>query len=246
MESKYIMKYAMPVDPKVLEDDFESDERVKDIPRLVELLQSVDEDTYYTVAREVNEIVTELWLYIDSKTGINLRDREKLLPIFQEYSRLSKRIAKAKGTAEVIYRGVYLPERYGDLLSETFGTQTGEIDISGHKGIKTILENLAYGMRSWTYDYKFALSFSQTKRELKDVIVFVLDSNFSRNIVLNGDALIHFIKSDFFMDAQRYDFKYPHVPVDPNEYIVYLKNPKIKSVTRKLSMGQYIWEVKIK
>ncbi len=227
-------KYAMPVDPRVLQDDFESDERVKDIPRLVELLQSVDEDTYYTVANEVNEIVSELWLYIDSKTGINLRDREKLLPVFQEYSRLSKRYSRFP--ADVIYRGVYPPAIYGDLLSDTFGTQEGEIDISKHKRIKTLLENLAYGLRSWTYNYGFAKSFAL---ESKEVIIFVLDSN-SKGIVLNGDALIRFIKS-----KEKY-FGSHEIPVDASEYIVYLKNPKIKSVTRELVIDQYIWTVTIK
>jgi len=237
-------KYGMAVDPRVLEEDYESDERVNDIPHLVELLQSVDEDTFHRVSDEVNEIITELWLYIDTKTGINLRDREKLLPIFKEYSRLSKRYDT--NIPNALYRGVTLPAIYGDLLSETFGTQEGEIDISEYKAIENLLEGLAYGLRSWTNEYDYALGFTTTTRAIKDAIVFVLDSNLSKNIVLNGDALIQFIKISFRKNLTKDNFKSPFLPVDQSEYIVHLKTPKIKSVTRKLVSSKYIWVVTIK
>jgi hypothetical protein len=234
----YKYKYAMPVDPKVLKQDFESSSEVKEINEILDLMRSVTPNTFHTVSRQVNSAVINLWLFIDSKSGINLRDREKVLPIFEEYARLCD--GYSEGLPTDLFRGVSLPEIYGDLLSETFGTQTGTIKLT--REIKTIFENLAYGLRSWTTDPRYALGFTQFTKGVKDPIIFNLSDNFEDDVVLDGNALRKFLS---YMPEYRSREK-SVMPVDNSEYIVFLKKPKIKSVTRTHFKGnQYVWRVNI-
>ena len=85
------MKYAMPVHPKVLEKDFESDEYVSDdIDRLMGLLSVKNSMSDFSKSdiEFVKSKIQSLWFLINLKRGINLRDREKLEPIFLELNRI--------------------------------------------------------------------------------------------------------------------------------------------------------------
>ncbi|NDB60686.1 hypothetical protein EB001_19910 [bacterium] len=231
---RYPYKYAMPVDPKVLEHDFESHELVDDIPSFVKLLKSVNPDTYGTIATEVNKFTYELWGHVEVRKGISLRDREKLLPVFKEFSRLSEEYNLKKPTT--LYRGVNIPQFYNKLLEESFGDQVGEIDLDQYKKVKDVFEGLAYGLRSWS-DYEHtAESFTDFKLES---IIFIL-KNPSPHIVLNGLAL-HKLNRKVKSEVK---------PVDIDEFIVQLKNPKVLSAKRlkiedDWGAEHYYWKVLI-
>jgi hypothetical protein len=213
-------KYAMAVDPKVLKHDFESDEKVNSIPEFLQLMRSVDEHTFYTIAEEVNYFVDALWGRIENKIGINLKDREKLLPIFQEYHRISESFSYIPNE---LYRGVSLPRVYGNILKKTFGNKIGEVDLKKHKEIEKIFEGLAYGLRSWSNEQDTAMGYSFGEGES---IIFILIPE-ERNVVLDGNALIQLIENteDISEDIP--------IPVDYNEYIVYLKKPEIVHAYKK-------------
>ena len=231
-------KYAMPVDPKILQQDFESYKTVKNISRIVKLMKSLDEHTFtqkVEEAEKINIFVGGLWLHINTGFGINLKDREKLLPIFQEYHRLSKSFST---WYDYLYRGVYLPNAYGDILEETFGNiEEGYVDLQNHKEIEKIFEGLAYGLRSWTDELSLAKFFS---RQGKERIIFVLDED-RGNVVLEGNALIQLIQEiKYGVGERRYPF-----PLDRSEYIVYLKNPKITNVYKEIDGSQTYWFVNV-
>jgi len=87
------MKYAMPVDPRVLEKDFESTPgSIQDIEDMVKILISVvkPKDISPQALEYINQTISKLWFRINKKTGINLRDREKLIPLFSELNRIFK------------------------------------------------------------------------------------------------------------------------------------------------------------
>ncbi len=227
---RYNYKYAMPVDRKVLEYDFESDDSVDDIPEFLKLMRSVDEHTFYKIADEVNSFVGGLWNNIDSQFGINLRDREKLLPIFQEYHRISESFSYIPAE---IYRGVYLPSVYGNILEETFGDMIGTVNLKKHKKIGKIFEGLAYGLRSWSNEQYKARGFASYGRER---IMFVLMPQ-EGDVVLDGNALIELTKS---IEDRNEDIPFP---VDEDEYIVYLKNPKIVHAYKQQDYDRSYWVV---
>jgi hypothetical protein len=225
-------KYAMPMDPRVLEYDFESDDSVDDIPHIVKILRSVDDTTYPEVRAQVNSLVYDLWGNIEKRIGINLKDREKLLPVFREFSRLSRKYSK---TPRALYRGVSMPEVYESLLEDTFGNQVGKINLDLYRNIKTIFENLAYGLRSWTLEEKKAQGFGNLRDYDSEIIVFHLHK--TDDIVLDGNALIQLIN-----ESRGTNYWEP-IPVDRQEYIVYLVDPKILSATRHLIGDTYVWNI---
>ena len=131
------MKYAMPVHPKVLEKDFESDEYVsEDIDRLMGLLSVKNSMSDFSKSdiEFVKSKIQSLWFLINLKREINLRDREKLYPVFKEMNR----VFKGNKTIPVAYRGVRMP------LFSPRGISNNDPEV------KEILEGLAYGLRSWT------------------------------------------------------------------------------------------------
>ena len=159
--------------------------------------------------------LSKLWFYINKKTGINLRDREKLYPIFKQLSRIF-------GTKEynTLYRGVRLPKGpFENLLTEmTVGT--GDPDLR----VLTILENLAYGLRSWTSKKDIAIQgWGVRPGETRDVVIFKIHNP---DIVLDTNQFTRVIQQDFGI-------------FDLHEVIIYLKDPEVLDI-EVLSPGVYL------
>ena len=107
----------MPMDSKVLESERYS-KGLDIIPYLLSLLKKVNLKNFFTYESEIRELTNKLW-YLNFDKGISLRDREVLLPVFQEYSRILKPYEE---TPSVIYRGVSLPNIYKKVITNTFGS----------------------------------------------------------------------------------------------------------------------------
>ena len=200
-----MFKRAMPVDPKLLEKDFESSSLVSRIPSLVKTLKQLKTTEHYEYldsTYELSKTISELWFNINHKYGINLRDREKLYPVFKEISRIF-------GTQQhdVLYRGVRLPKGPDENLLTDMTIGTGDPDLR----VLTILENLAYGLRSWTSKQKIAVEgWGIRSGETRDVVIFKIHNP---EIVLDTNQFTKLVQ----------DFEI----FDLHEVILYLKDPEV-------------------
>ena len=202
-----MFKRAMPVDPKLLEKDFESSPEVALIPEMVRTLKSLqtpEQYEYLDSTYQISKTMSELWFNINHKYGINLRDREKLYPVFKELSRIF-------GTQQhsVLYRGVRLPKGPDQNFLTRMNNEKGEPDLR----ILTILENLAYGLRSWTSRKKTAISgWGIRPGDTRDVIIFKIHN------------------PEIVLDTNKFSDKLIHLDVyifDNHEVILYLKDPEV-------------------
>jgi hypothetical protein len=204
---------AMPADPRILEQDFESSEdALSDIESLLFILRAKKSKLDIT-EKEKDFIVTKinrLWFDINNKRGINLRDREKLLPIFQELDRLIGKTHKPS----FVFRGVNLPKYDPLALSEAYGTVSYDEPFKPNSRITQQLEYLAYGLRSWSSSNADAHTWAKGHYN-RDRLVFRIQDP---DVVLDGTAVLQFFKSGSMFD------KY--------EYVLNLQDPKIISVTR--------------
>ncbi len=201
-------RYSMPVHPDVLKRDFKSSPRISEIPHVLNILEDIqDAQEYVDTDREyhISSFLHHLWFAVDSKTGINLRDREKLYPVFQELGRIFPPI----GNTREAYRGVRLPRgEYQNLLFETFP------DSMDNPLVLQILENLAFGLRSWSKEDTIALEvWAKSKGRERDIILFK---------VLNPDIVID---ADSFKRKARIDRIF-----DDNEVVLNIENPEILDI----------------
>ena len=233
----YNYKYAMPVDPKVLEQDFES-QGLDTIPELISLLKSIRSvDEYDEFDDIVRTQISDLWFLTNKGQGINLRDREKLLPVFQELSRIFK---KEEYLPSTLYRGVTLPSIYKNLLTQTFIEDLDgrdRVDLHSHPEVIQKVENLAYGLRSWTKDYDIADEWSYG-RDTHDSIIFQSSSKYA---VLDCNSYLNTMWETIKMKQKR-------MPFDFEEVICHLENPKvsyIQMIEEKTTTSTF-WLVKIR
>jgi len=228
-------KYGMAVDPRVLEEDYES-EGADNIPELIHLLKSIRSvEEYEAVDDIVRTQISDLWFLTNKGKGINLRDREKLIPVFQQLSRIFK---KEEFLPSTVYRGVTLPKIYKNLLTQTFIEDLDSrdrVDLHSHPEVIQKVENLAYGLRSWTADYDIANDWSYGGEE-HDSIIFEAPSHFA---VLDCNS---------YFNTMWEKIKTKMMPFDANEVICYLDNPKVTDIQRieeKATTSSY-WLVKIR
>jgi hypothetical protein len=208
MGSKNKMKYAMSMDPRVLQHDFVST-GLDDIPKIVSILKSISSPSMYDP--QVSKMLHFLWFNISEGKGINLRDREKLLPIFKEYARIFKQGESHYTTA---YRGVILPTVYDNLISKN---KDNLDNLDSIPLVKKVLESLAYGLRSWSNNLDIARSWAGFGSY--DSVVFI-----QRNPKIIFDCNSYF---KFFQEDELYP------PFDRGELVRYLKNPKVLSIKRE-------------
>jgi len=232
----YFTKRAMSVHPKVLKQDFESSPRVNDIPKVTALLKLVKNKKHiYPLAFN---ILKELWSDIDLKIGINLRDREKLYPLFKEISRII-----GVGYYPFAYRGVRLSRWDGLAISETYpDLEIGDViynpeepRVVGH------LKSLAYGLRSWSPEKQLSLIWSSYKKnDKRDRILFRISEP---KLLLDANS---FGRDSPFLSKGEWnpsleDAEYSIF--DWNEIILYIKNPQILSI-EKIEGDIYLISVK--
>jgi len=223
---RYNYKYGMAVDPRMLEHDFES-EGLDAIPQILDMFKSIKTiEGFIEKEPYIRYLTNKIWYAINLGKGINLREREKILPVFKEYSRILKQYEKVPNE---IYRGVKLPNSYKTLLTD-----------SKEEDLKEILENLAYGLRSWTKDKDTASTWAwDFTRPDTDSVSFKY---------LNPDYVFD-CDSYFSVMDNRLDYvPVPELPFDMEEVICYVKNPKIISIDkkeRKKSSKAHFWEVVI-
>ena len=235
-------KYAMPVDPRVLKKDFETDSSVNLnslLRRIGKLLPLKDANPLYL--KMVNEAFYTLWAQIDNKVGINLSDRENLVPHFT----LMGKLVRPKAL-KFAYRGVRLSSYEPKLLSQTYPaikksggviTNPQEIEVLSH------LEGLAYGLRSWTDSKGAAANWALGNKgnhvdPKKDKVVFICPNpNVLFDVTKYWDAL-----DKYHEETERWDI-YGRFPFDYNEKIIYLQNPKIQQISFDKNIG--IWYVTV-
>ena len=222
MNKRFYIRRAMGLDPRVIEKDFESEPILDQVEEVAEKLKTIDnrkelwaynDETAWRNPEEgtqddgrVLELLRKLWYPTDVSYGINLRDREKLYPLFKELGRLF-------GTAEYpyAYRGVSIPESvYGKKFLDKNYIPGEPISPL----VRQVLENLAYGLRSWAYTEYKAKMFA-TKFKSKQPVVFVLKNP---NVILDGD---NFIQKSNYYNA-----------VDQFEIVLYLRDPKVLSIEK--------------
>jgi len=217
---RFYTKYAMPVDPRILEKDFETPDSLREgityFTNILKEYQEIDKARDLPFLSELSQFVHEAWFSVNEKRGISLRDREKLYPLFKEMQRLFGRGAEVVDTA---YRGVKLPRIAGPTaLTDTYPNSMEDKKLVHH------LENLAYGLRSWTTSDSTAAAWASGYADdtwerpgERDRIVFKIDHP---KVILNANNVL-----DFFKDIIN-----PGEVFDANEVIVYMKNPKVKSI----------------
>jgi hypothetical protein len=216
---RYNNRYAMPVHPKVL--DYKSDSLINSILE-IEFILKDRTDFEPNEISYLNETLHNLWYRINHKQGINLRDREKLLTVFQELSR----IFGGSKNVPVAYRGTRLSRFDPNALSRTFPYTMEHPEVIEH------LENLAYGLRSWSQKPKSAYRWAKgsSDGDTRDRVVFKV---LNTEVVLDANPV-----NKFFNDNLDYDTGYLSV-FDNNEVILYMRNPKVISFDN-------IWEVEVK
>jgi len=218
------IKRAMPLHPKVVEKDYQSDQSVDEISDILMMLEGVeDPDEYSDLEYFFNPKLRRIWFNINLKKGINLSDREKLLPIFQELNRIFG-VKKALNA----YRGVRLSNFDPNALSETYpNLGIGETVIPKEPRIIEHLEGLAYGLRSWSRKVKPAVDWANSKDPTtKDKVIFKIQTP---EVIVDANPILDVIDKSFS-------------PFDWDEVILFVKNPKIVSIKNKSP----IWEVTIK
>ena len=221
MDKRFYIRRGMAVDPKVLEADFESEPIISQVEEVTERLKTIEnrkelwaynDETAWVDQEEgiqgdgrVLELLRRLWFPMDTRWGINLRDREKLYPLFKELGRLF-------GTAEYpyAYRGVYIPDIYGKKFLEKNYIPGEPITPV----VRQVLENLANGLRSWAYTQYKAKMFA-TKYKNKEPVIFVIQNP---KVILDADSFI--LKSNYY-----------HA-MDQFEVILYLRDPKVVSIEK--------------
>jgi len=187
----------------------------------------------------VREKIQSLWFLINHKRGINLRDREKLEPVFRQIARILKTNESDK--PPYCYRGVRLSNFDPTALSDHYDVMDYDVEFKP-KNFRILehLEGLAYGLRSWSEKYYDAVHWA-TQNKLKDRVIFKIKNP---DIVLDTTpVMLHFKSTRMF---------------DPHEFILNLKNPTIVSV-KKIDESQYggdlddydytvgnLWEVEVK
>ncbi|NDB59219.1 hypothetical protein EB001_12305, partial [bacterium] len=161
--------------------------------------------------------------------GINLRDREKLLPVFKQLGRIFKKYTRLP---QLIYRGVVLPEAFGTIL-------TDKLPYTENKeSIFNLIDGLAYGLRSWTDSKKNAIYWADNKDfPNRDSVVFISDTT---DVIFDCNAFFNVIDSTGIRirDTER--------PFDRDEFITYKQKPRVSNITRVYDRryGDYgIWEV---
>ena len=228
---RYNNKYAMPVDPRALEQDFKTPRgTIADINHALKNLKGADtaDDLNYLKLESLAKKVRRLWFKINLKEGINLKDRERLYPLFKEMNR----VFDGNKTVPVAYRGVRMPRFSPRGVSEN------------DPNVKEILEGLAYGLRSWTSDPIMANSWASgaaddtpEKAKGRDKVVFEIENP---QVVLDCNKVLrYYIRTlrDFFQDEG--------YPFDWDENILKLDNPKVLSIRKKEGYDDlYIVKVK--
>ena len=209
-------RYAMPVHPKVLENDFENTIDLNKIDEIYSFLKGkelddVTEDTFTEIALYLKKT----WFSIDLKEGINLRDREKLAPVFSEMNR----IFKGRQEIKKAYRGVRLSNFDPNALTRTYPNSINDPEVLEH------LEGLAYGLRSWTDSRGTAFDWALSKPKAnKDRVLFEIDYP---EIVLDSNPIFKYSRESF---------------LDNGEVILYIKNPKILDID--FNYTHYIIKIK--
>ena len=229
-------KYAMPVDPRVLQHDFESDGS-NVIPKLLKLLRKIgDHYDFRDHEKNIRNWTNRLWFDINTSKGINLREREQLLPIFEEYHRIFKQF---EDVPSVLHRGLTLPAK---VFKTPFISES--IDPSNDPEVIGVLENLAYGLRSWTRYINEAITWANYKEQEKhlDSVVFKYRNP---DYVFDCDAYFK-VMYDFLDQNNIPLYKYPF---DQHEVICFLKDPEIKSIsqlgTKSERHNSHIWLVEV-
>ena len=232
-------KYAMPVDPRVLEQDFESTPgSIQDIEDMVNILISVvkPKDISPQVLVYINQTISKLWFRINKKTGINLRDREKLIPLFAELDR----IFKSKERHYVAYRGARLARYDGNAISEVYARlklKGSVVNNSKEPRVVNHLESLAYGLRSWSSEMGDAINWAsghidggKDKISDRDQILFLLRGP---NVILDANPTIKYFNKVLKDSKPMFD---------NNELLVHVNNPKIMSIER-ISFTKPVYQV---
>jgi len=202
-------RYAMPVHPKVLEKDFENTVDINTIPEIYNILKGkslsdLDDDTL----KSMTKYLEKAWNSINYKKGVNLRDREKLAPVFQELNRIlfgRKKVSKA-------YRGVRLSNFDPNALSRTFPNSINDPEVLEH------LEGLAYGLRSWILEKEGAEHWANSPyiHTEKDMVILEIKNPV---VVLDSEVVIDLTS------------KFDHFIVDTDEVVLNIKNPKILKIS---------------
>jgi len=202
-------KYAMPVHPKVLEKDFETTVDINTIQDIYLTLKGKElEDIPKDTLSEVGIYLEKAWYRINRRQGINLRDREKLAPVFSELNR----IFKGRQQVNKAYRGVRLSGFDPNALSRTFPNSIQDTDIREH------LESLAYGLRSWTDSMSIADEWARDKPTEKDQVLFEIDNP---DIVLDSLNLNKYLRKIYLPNF-----------IDDEELVLNIKNPKILDISQ--------------
>jgi len=223
-------KYAMPVDPKALSEDYESEKgALKDIEDVLHLLRYTrsSSDLDSRKATYVNNILSRLWYKINSRQGINLRDREKLVPVFEEMNRLFP--MRTQYTSA--YRGVRVSKWDPTILRDTYPDSINDPRVLEH------LESLAYGLRSWSSVLDLAEAwasgeYSNKKHSDKDMVIFEI---INPDVILDANPVLRFFN------------RYGVNMFDEDELLIHVKNPKIISIEKyRVWKYQSCYLVKIK
>jgi hypothetical protein len=217
MGSRGEMRYAMPVDPRILEKDFESSSNLDSkIENVLELLKLPEEEH---IKESINNILSDLWFSINKKQGVNLRDREKLLPVFEEL----EKVYGNKSRYMLAHRGVRAPRIDPNFISETYPYLEGVLKNPKEPRVVNQLKSLAYGLRSWTSNIDEAMEWSSGQRDPSKVL--------GRDIII-----FEIVKPDIILDATpvlRNFMGFNKVMFDIDELIIFVKNPTILSIVEK-------------
>jgi hypothetical protein len=187
-------RYAMPVHPDVLKKDFETTIDLNNIAKMYLSLKDKSlKDLKENNLKRIGVYLEEAWFDINNKTGVNLRDREKLAPIFYELNRIfggDKVVDKA-------YRGVRLSSFDPNAISKNYSKAIKNPNVLEH------LEGLAYGLRSWSTDEFEAERWAirDTKKAKKDMVIFQIDMP---EVVLDSTPVNEYYKKthyQYFLDT---------------------------------------------
>jgi len=225
-------KYAMSVHPKILEKDFKTDQATffniailtKKLKKIDDL-EKLDTNQLSLLLKGLNKFLSKTWFEINLRKGINLKNREMLVPLFKQMNRLF-----AYGEdfyPGSLYRGVRLSRVLGPTaLSDNYPDSINDPKVLEH------LESLAYGLRSWTkYEYEaedWAKGIADKDTESakgRDLVIFEI---ISPNIILDADDVISYYKSSSYLGIGK-----PQPMFDDEEVILYLKNPKVVEVSKE-------------
>ena len=208
---RYKNRYAMPVHPKVLEQDFETSVDLNTLNEIYSFLKGKElDDISRDNFKEIGTYLEAAWYRINRRIGVNLRDREKLGPVFSEINRIfkgRKKVGKA-------YRGVGLSNFDPNALKKTYPNSINDPGVLEH------LEGLAYGLRSWTDSMSIAFDWATGMGEPtnKDQVLFEIDN---ADIVLDSLNLNEYLKSIYIASF-----------IDDDELVLNIKNPKIIDITQ--------------